>query len=309
MGKQARLRKERKVYGGMSERNRMVTKYAFDNLGEFLAANADNISNREDQLRTVLHWVNASPGNSAVELCATAFLMCSDDGGYGTDRQLKWAREGLCYEFIYGNDAARRLLLHMPIPKDDSDLLHPFEEMPVVSDPDEQAAIRLVQHLLLLRPSAHFVMDVLRAMAFPNNAFPGKDWVRLAFIPIRFLLESEQGDKLWKVIDEKEWASDSDVQANIALLLKWLPYDLYLRSPHWKRVRNAALERAHHRCQVCNAAGRLEVHHRTYDRRGQEQLEDVTVLCRNCHETFHRNGRLTKGDVSALGVGAGGHGL
>lgn len=34
-----------------------------------------------------------------------------------------------------------------------------------------------------------------------------------------------------------------------------------------------------------------------YDRRGQELLEDVTVLCRNCHETFHRNGRLTKGDA------------
>lgn len=61
----------------------------------------------------------------------------------------------------------------------------------------------------------------------------------------------------------------------------------YLRSPHWRSTRLGALERAGHRCQVCNAAQRLDVHHRTYERLGRERPEDLTVLCRTCHETFH----------------------
>lgn len=63
--------------------------------------------------------------------------------------------------------------------------------------------------------------------------------------------------------------------------------EVYLRSPHWLKVRGEALERAEHRCQVCNAAGSLDVHHRTYERLGREAPTDLTVLCRRCHERFH----------------------
>jgi 5-methylcytosine-specific restriction endonuclease McrA len=42
---------------------------------------------------------------------------------------------------------------------------------------------------------------------------------------------------------------------------------------------------------VCNeeaSKGKpLDVHHRTYERRGAEKAEDVIVLCRRCHELFH----------------------
>jgi hypothetical protein len=47
-----------------------------------------------------------------------------------------------------------------------------------------------------------------------------------------------------------------------------------------------------HRCQVCNRGlGTLDVHHRTYERRGQELDEDLTVLCRACHGIFHEQRR------------------
>jgi len=74
-----------------------------------------------------------------------------------------------------------------------------------------------------------------------------------------------------------------------------MPYTDYLDTPHWKHVRELAIVRAAYRCQVCNAAGRLEVHHRTYERRGFEALEDLTVLCggpEGCHSLFHDAGRL-----------------
>jgi hypothetical protein len=69
-------------------------------------------------------------------------------------------------------------------------------------------------------------------------------------------------------------------------------YHAYLRSPEWARRRDDALLAAGGRCQVCNAATHLDVHHRTYKRLGDELPGDLTVLCRACHDLFHRNGRL-----------------
>ena len=47
-----------------------------------------------------------------------------------------------------------------------------------------------------------------------------------------------------------------------------------------------------HRCQVCNGGvGTLDVHHRTYERLGQELDEGLTVLCRACHSIFHEQRR------------------
>jgi replicative DNA helicase len=54
-----------------------------------------------------------------------------------------------------------------------------------------------------------------------------------------------------------------------------------------------ALSRAGHRCQVCNSPDKLDVHHRTYERVGQEQLDDLTVLCDRCHGLFHEHTTTT----------------
>lgn len=67
-----------------------------------------------------------------------------------------------------------------------------------------------------------------------------------------------------------------------------MPYSEYLQTDHWKRTRLAALKRAGYRCSVCNASGTtLDVHHRTYERRGEEHSADVIALCRGCHTRFH----------------------
>ena len=66
-----------------------------------------------------------------------------------------------------------------------------------------------------------------------------------------------------------------------------MPYQQYLQTPEWFARRTAALRRAGYRCQLCNRTGRLEVHHRTYERRGNESPEDLIVLCDECHRTFN----------------------
>jgi hypothetical protein len=69
--------------------------------------------------------------------------------------------------------------------------------------------------------------------------------------------------------------------------LRRMPYAQYLTTPEWKRQRSSALRRARYMCQVCSAKIDLRVHHRTYERRGCEAPEDLIVLCRQCHATFH----------------------
>lgn len=64
-------------------------------------------------------------------------------------------------------------------------------------------------------------------------------------------------------------------------------YQDYLKTDHWKRVRQEAVERAGNRCQLCNKPGTLHVHHRTYENIGDERPNDLIALCGYCHAKFH----------------------
>lgn len=69
-------------------------------------------------------------------------------------------------------------------------------------------------------------------------------------------------------------------------------YHDYLRSLAWRVKRTGALARAGYKCQVCNSAARLEVHHREYTNLFHEHASDLTVLCHDCHQLYHANGRM-----------------
>jgi hypothetical protein len=81
-------------------------------------------------------------------------------------------------------------------------------------------------------------------------------------------------------------------------------YQEYLLSDTWKALRDRALVRAAHRCQLCNSDKRLEVHHRCYTQPlGTEPIDDLTVLCRRCHlvVTFQIQGRkITSDDTQRM---------
>ena len=69
--------------------------------------------------------------------------------------------------------------------------------------------------------------------------------------------------------------------------LKEMPYEQYLQTTHWGYMRRLKLHEASWRCQLCNDEENLQVHHRTYERRGNEDPADLLVLCRECHAKFH----------------------
>lgn len=77
--------------------------------------------------------------------------------------------------------------------------------------------------------------------------------------------------------------------------LRRMPYQDYLRTPEWLETREWKLKRAGFRCQACNVNGHLQVHHRTYENRGNERDSDLIVLCSDCHSIFHQQGKL-RGD-------------
>ena len=66
---------------------------------------------------------------------------------------------------------------------------------------------------------------------------------------------------------------------------RWYPR--YLESDAWMELRLKVFERANWRCEQCKAPA-TEVHHLTYIHVGNEAMEDLQALCRQCHKRQHR---------------------
>lgn len=64
-------------------------------------------------------------------------------------------------------------------------------------------------------------------------------------------------------------------------------YSSYLRTAQWEERRQRALKRAGRKCSLCSRKTRLQVHHRTYERIGEERASDLIVLCDGCHSAHH----------------------
>src|SRR5712672_3868639 len=67
-----------------------------------------------------------------------------------------------------------------------------------------------------------------------------------------------------------------------------MDYYSYIISSRWRDspARLAELKASGFRCRICNASeaeAQLQVHHRSYERLGNEQVCDLTTLCADCH--------------------------
>jgi hypothetical protein len=84
-------------------------------------------------------------------------------------------------------------------------------------------------------------------------------------------------------------AIDGKVDGTRVAELRAMSYRDYLHTIEWWRTRAAALQRAGNCCSldVTHTEG-LEVHHRSYERLGEELASDLVVLCRACHRLYHQ---------------------
>lgn len=69
--------------------------------------------------------------------------------------------------------------------------------------------------------------------------------------------------------------------------LKIMDYELYLQTDEWQHKRLDAIDRAKGVCERCGSRENLSVHHKTYERRGEELPEDLITLCQDCHKKEH----------------------
>jgi len=70
-------------------------------------------------------------------------------------------------------------------------------------------------------------------------------------------------------------------------------YSEYLRSPEWRKLRRAVLERENHKCQRCKEKA-THVHHLHYGHIFHEELDDLEALCVDCHRKVHGKRRKKK---------------
>ena len=72
----------------------------------------------------------------------------------------------------------------------------------------------------------------------------------------------------------------------------------YLLTPKWQSIRESVIKRDSGKCLFCGGGG-TEVHHKTYAHLGNEteHLEDLALLCRDCHADIHRRNPLCENSL------------
>jgi len=66
-----------------------------------------------------------------------------------------------------------------------------------------------------------------------------------------------------------------------------IKYKDYLQSEHWKMTRKKALDFYGRECNRCGDKRYLNIHHKNYLNYGCEQMEDLEVVCKSCHQKIH----------------------
>lgn len=60
-------------------------------------------------------------------------------------------------------------------------------------------------------------------------------------------------------------------------------YRRHLRSSKWRYLKARVVNSRGQKCERCGARFGLQLHHKTYQRLGDELPSDVELLCKPCH--------------------------
>lgn len=64
----------------------------------------------------------------------------------------------------------------------------------------------------------------------------------------------------------------------------------YTASKLWKDIKRRRAEIDGGKCAICGSTEGLCAHHKTYERFGIEEMDDLITLCRRCHSSVHKKG-------------------
>ena len=61
-------------------------------------------------------------------------------------------------------------------------------------------------------------------------------------------------------------------------------YNDHLNSDEWRDLKRKIVRERGNMCERCGSAGLLHLHHKTYDRLGEELPSDLELVCVDCHK-------------------------
>ena len=82
-------------------------------------------------------------------------------------------------------------------------------------------------------------------------------------------------------------------------------YAEYINSPEWRKKREERLKYDNYHCRACGSTEDLECHHVTYDHFGDEPIEDLITLCKECHSAITnsiRERRYRKNEIKIINI-------
>lgn len=65
------------------------------------------------------------------------------------------------------------------------------------------------------------------------------------------------------------------------------PYEVYLQTKEFDRIRQRVFQRDNYKCVVCGSTESIQPHHLTYRNIYHENLDDLITLCQRCHSIHH----------------------
>ena len=90
-------------------------------------------------------------------------------------------------------------------------------------------------------------------------------------------------EKKWREREEEHFYKMERGEYNAKSVVN---YSEYLKSEWWQQLRTKRLKFDNWRCCMCGTGENLSVHHVTYERLGNEDLNDLITLCRDCHKKY-----------------------
>ena len=99
---------------------------------------------------------------------------------------------------------------------------------------------------------------------------------------------NSKNNKLIYTINIFIYKADEEIGGKLININTNIGYKEYLKSNIWNKTRRCKLEEANYKCQLCSKKDiELHVHHNTYENIGNEEMNDLIVLCKDCHSKFH----------------------
>ncbi|SFE68105.1 virus viroplasmin [Paenibacillus algorifonticola] len=82
-------------------------------------------------------------------------------------------------------------------------------------------------------------------------------------------------------------------------------YNAYLKTEHWEKIKTFYFVFNSKSCRLCRSKRILNLHHKTYERIGNEKIRDLVCLCQQCHHKLHEINDLRVNDFIGRQISGG----